>query len=91
MIFELLFEAMDPFLNTLDFFCSHIRNFVTLILQSPNPSASHWQESDRALRDGSLGWRFPGTSCQATIALSLRGKSNSPVVKALIKLALMGF
>jgi hypothetical protein len=29
-------------------------------------------ESDRTLRDGSLGGRLPGTSCQATIMLSLR-------------------
>ena len=33
---------------------------------------AHLHESDRTLRDGSLGGAFPGTSCQATIGASLR-------------------
>src|ERR1700729_2027084 len=45
--------------------------FETSSLQSSNRCAQ-LQESDRTLRDGSFGWRFPGTSCQATIAPSLR-------------------
>src|SRR5580692_8628820 len=60
----LMFDVMDAFLNT-DFFCFHIRNVVIPILQSPNRSATHLQESDRTLRDGSFGAHIPGTSCQA--------------------------
>ena len=48
------------------------------------------RESDRARRDGSLGGAVPGTSCQATIAQSLRDKSHSLVEGHRIKLALMG-
>jgi hypothetical protein len=32
----------------------------------------------------------PGTSCQATITLSLRDKSHSPIEEPRIKLVLMG-
>jgi hypothetical protein len=35
--------------------------------------------------------RYPGTSCLATINLSLRDKSLSPTQGSRIKLALMGF
>jgi hypothetical protein len=46
--------------------------FETSSLQSSNRCA-YLHESDRTLRDGSFGWRaVPGTSCQATIAPSLR-------------------
>jgi hypothetical protein len=34
--------------------------------------------------------RYPGTSCLATISLSLRDKSHSPIQGPRIKLALMG-
>jgi hypothetical protein len=52
--------------------------------------AHNLHESYRTLRDGSLGWRYPGTSCLATISLSLRDKSHSPIEGPRIKLALMG-
>ncbi len=45
--------------------------------------------SYRTLRDGSFGGRFPGTSCQATISLSLRDEKYILHAEALIKLALM--
>ena len=38
-----------------DFFCFHIRNFAIPILQSPEPTCAHLQDSDRTLRDGSFG------------------------------------
>src|ERR1700742_377535 len=44
----------------------------------------------RTLRDGSLGCDRPGTSCQATIVLSLRDKDHSPAGGIRNKLALMG-
>ena len=47
--------------------------------------------SSRTLRDGSFGGRFPGTSCLATISLSLWDKSHSPIEGHPINLALMGF
>ena len=43
--------------------------------------------SYRTLRDGSFGARFPGTSCQATIGLSLRDRQVRSLRRALIKLA----
>jgi hypothetical protein len=36
VMFELLFDVMDPFPEHIDFFCFHIQNFVTPILQSPS-------------------------------------------------------
>ncbi len=47
--------------------------------------------SHRTLRDGSFGGRFPGTSCQATIGLSLQDEKYILRAEALIKLALIGF
>jgi hypothetical protein len=47
--------------------------------------------SYRTLRDGSFGARFPGTSCQATIGLSLRDENAFSAPRLLIKLALVGF
>src|ERR1700720_21864 len=44
---------------------------------------------DRPSGTGSLH-RYPGTSCLATISLSLRDKSNSPIEGPRIKLMLMG-
>ena len=42
-----------------------------------------------SLRDGAFLHRYPGTSCLATIRLSLRDKSHSPIKGPRIKLALM--
>jgi hypothetical protein len=39
--------------------------------------SSHLRESHRTLRDGSLSGAVPGTSCQATIAPSLRDISHA--------------
>jgi hypothetical protein len=72
----------------IDFFCFRIRNFVVAI-QSPNRSAHTRKNQTVPYGTALLGWRFPGTSCQATIALSLRDKDHSPM-RSLIKLALMG-
>ena len=58
-------------------------------LQSSNRCA-RLQESHRTLRDGPLLGGVPGTSCQATIAPSLRDKSHSPSERPRIKLALLG-
>jgi hypothetical protein len=41
-------------------------------------------------RDGASLHRYPGTSCLATISLSLRDKSHSPIEGLRTKLALMG-
>jgi hypothetical protein len=78
-----------PFPEHIDFFCFRIRNFVIAILQSPNRSAHTRQNQTVPYGTALLGCRFPGTSCQATIALSLRDKGHSPM-GSLIKLALMG-
>src|ERR1700688_391526 len=43
-----------------------------------------------SLRDGGSLHRYPGTPCLATISLSLRDKSHSPIEGLRIKLALMG-
>jgi hypothetical protein len=40
-------------------------------------------------RDGGPLHRYPGTSCLATISLSLRDKSHSPIEGSRTKLALM--
>ena len=45
---------------------------------------------DRPSGTGALCNRYPGTSCLATISLSLRDKSHSPIKGLRIKLALMG-
>jgi hypothetical protein len=52
----------------------------------PNTCANHTVPYGTAL----LGGVVPGTSCQATIAPSLRDKSHSPIEGPRIKLALMG-
>jgi hypothetical protein len=77
-----------PFPEHIDFFCFRIRNFVIAILQSPNRSAHTRQNQTVPYGTALLGCRFPGTLCQATIALSLRDKGHSPM-GSLIKLALM--
>src|ERR1700740_116425 len=41
--------------------------------------------------DGGSLHRYPGTSCLATIRLSLRDKSHSPIKGFRIKFALIGF
>jgi hypothetical protein len=46
---------------------------------------------DRPSGTGASLHRYPGTSCLATISLSLRDKSQSPIEGPRIKLALMGF
>jgi len=79
-----------PFPEHIDFFCFRIRNFVIAIPKSPNRSAHTRKNQTVPYGTALLGWRFPGTSCQATIALSLRDKSHSPM-GSLIKLALIGF
>ncbi len=43
-----------------------------------------YARSYRALRDGSFGGHFPGTSCQATISLSLRDEKYILRAEALI-------
>jgi hypothetical protein len=43
-----------------------------------------------SLRDGASLYRDPGTSCLATLSLSLRDESHSPIEAPRIKLALMG-
>jgi hypothetical protein len=52
-------------------------------------------QHDRAKQTVSYGTALlsagPGTSCQATIAPSLRDESRSPIEGPRIKLALMGF
>jgi hypothetical protein len=79
-----------PFPYYIDFFCFHIRNFVIPILQSPYRSAHTCK--NQTVPYGRLFWGGdpPGTSCQATIALSLWDKSHSPMGR-FIELALMGF
>ncbi len=53
-----------------------IRNLVTPTLQSPNRGAFTYK--NQAVPYGTTPWGgdVPGTSCQATIALSLRGLSD---------------
>ena len=65
-----------PFPKHLDFFCSHLRNLVTPILQSPNRSAHTGKNQTVPYGTAPWGGDVPGTSCQATIALSLRGLSD---------------
>ena len=59
-------------------------------LSTRKTSGIRCARSYRTLRDGSFGGRFPGTSCQATISLSLRDEKYILRAEALIKLALMG-
>ncbi len=68
-----------PLPKHLEFFCSHIRNFVTPILQSPNRSAHTGK--NQTVPYGTVPWggAVPGTSCQATIALSLGGCRTSAI------------
>ena len=51
------------------------QDFVIPIIESVRSSA-HLHESYRTLRDGCLDGAVPGTSCQATIAPSLRDISQ---------------
>jgi hypothetical protein len=48
--------------------------------------------SYRTLRDGPFGARFPGTSCQATIVLSLRDENSEILCERLLRgaIALLG-
>jgi hypothetical protein len=46
---------------------------------------------DRPSGTGASLYRYPGTSCLATISLSLRDKSHSPIEAPRIELALVGF
>jgi hypothetical protein len=78
-----------PFAEHIDFFCFHVRNFVIPYCNDPIEVRT-LARIRRTLRDGSFGVRLPGTSCLATIALSLRDKSHLPM-GGLIKLALVGF
>src|ERR1700676_1882604 len=83
MMFELLLDVLDHFLNVRD----SVFVFEISSLQSSYRCA-HLHESHRTLRDGFWGGAVPGTSCQATIAPSLRDISQ----QALAKLArLAGF
>jgi hypothetical protein len=75
MMFELLLDAMDRFLN--------LRDTETSSLQS-SYRCPHLHESYRTLRDASFGVALsPGTSCQATIAPSLRDISQQALVRSL--------
>src|SRR6202162_2594881 len=71
MMFELLLDVMDRFLNLRD----SVFVFEISSLQSSYRCA-HLHESHRTLRDGFWGGAVPGTSCQATIAPSLRDISQ---------------
>ncbi len=69
-------RCAGPFPKHLDFFCSDLRNLVTPILQSPNRSAHPGKNQTVPYGTAPWGGDVPGTSCQATIALSLRGLSD---------------
>src|SRR5580704_14789952 len=77
MMFELLLDVMDRFLNLRD----SVFVFEISSLQS-SYRCSHLHESHRTLRDGFWGGAVPGTSCQATIAPSLRDISQQALAKA---------
>ena len=48
---------------------------------NPRNRCAHLRESHRTLRDGVWGGAVPGTSCQATIAPSLRDISQQALIK----------
>ena len=64
----------------------HVRHLVTLLLVGL-AAPDHTVPTGLLCRGGAV----PGTSCLATISLSLRDKSHSPIEGHPIKLALMGF
>jgi hypothetical protein len=68
------------------FFSYRTRNFVTPIIESVRTPARI-----RPYPTGRLFWvAVPGTSCQATIAPSLRDKSRSPIEKPYNYLSVYG-
>ena len=58
---------------------SHL--YVFSLLNRPGRPVVLRTRSHRTLRDGSLGGVFPGTSCQATIAPSLRDNSQQALAR----------
>src|ERR1700674_747207 len=76
MMFELLLDVLDHFLNLRD----SVFVFEISSLQSSYRCA-HLHESHRTLRDGFWGGAVPGTSCQATIAPSLRDISQQALAR----------
>src|SRR5580704_14034671 len=78
MMFELLLDVLDRFLNLRD----SVFVFEISSLQSSYRCA-HLHESYRTLRDGFWGGAVPGTSCQATIAPSLRDISQQALASVL--------
>jgi len=87
MMFELLLDVMDRLLNLRDtnaeceninFFGFRIRNFVTPIIESVRTPARI-----TPYPTGRLFWggTVPGTSCQATIAPSLRDISQQALAR----------
>ncbi len=68
-----------PFPKHLDYCCSHIRNFVTPIPQSLNRVRTP-AESDRTLRDGSLGVAiYQALRARLRSHCPQRDKRHSPV------------
>ncbi len=76
VMFELVSDVMDRFLNTNISSVRTLRNLVTPILQSPNRSAHTGKNQTVPYGTVHSGGDVPGTSCQATIALSLWGLSD---------------
>ena len=65
---------------------AHLSNFFTqrtvgALLNRPGHPVVLRTRSYRTLRDGSFGGVFPGTSCQATIARSLRDNSQQALAR----------
>jgi hypothetical protein len=71
MLFELLLDVMDRFLNLRD------TNAECAIALLPSTCANHTVPYGTALWGGAV----PGTSCQATIAPSLRDISQPALVR----------
>src|ERR1700680_3460051 len=72
----------------INFFSFRIRNFVTPFIESVRiPARITPYPTGRLFWGGAV----PGTSCLATISLSLRDKGQSPIEGPRIKLALTGF
>jgi hypothetical protein len=80
MMFELLLDVMDRFLNLRD--TNAECAIVTPIIQSVRTSARIIPYPTGRLFWGDL---FPGTSCQATIAPSLRDISQQALTKACLE------
>src|ERR1700735_2179560 len=80
-MFELLFDVMDPVPEHIDFLCFHIQTlsfqYCNHLIEVRASARIRPYPTGRLL----LGWQVPGTSCQATIALSLRDNSHSPTGK----------